>query len=329
MRGLGAGWSERLLRAAESRLPALTRLKSAEALPITLDRRRIYVLPTRFGIAFGVLLAAMTLGALNYNNNPALILCFLLLSVANTGLLSGYLALRGLRLIEASAIPVHAGQPLQLRLRFDGVEARARRGLRLRRGDIVEGFSLDARGAADVLLAIPTERRGRLPLGRIEVSMRRPLGMFVAWSWLHPQREALVYPALERDAPPLPEGLGDGTPTRRRGPDETVHSLRDYRGGDPLRSIAWKRSAQQGRTLVREFESPAGQAVTLDWSQLAALPVERRIQRLARWASEAQRQGRRSELRLPGLRLGPDSGPAHLHACLRALALLPHEETAG
>ena len=40
----------RLLAVAERRLPALTRLRRAEPLPIRLDRRRIYVLPTGFGL---------------------------------------------------------------------------------------------------------------------------------------------------------------------------------------------------------------------------------------------------------------------------------------
>jgi hypothetical protein len=36
------------------------------------------VLPTRFGLFVATLLAAMLLGALNYNNNPALLLALLL-----------------------------------------------------------------------------------------------------------------------------------------------------------------------------------------------------------------------------------------------------------
>ena len=63
---------------AERRLPALTRLKQAEALPILLHRHRIYVLPTRFGLMFSAVLLVMLLGALNYNNNPALLLTCLL-----------------------------------------------------------------------------------------------------------------------------------------------------------------------------------------------------------------------------------------------------------
>ena len=63
----------RALAYAEQRLPALTRLRRSESLPIRLDRRRIYVLPTGFGVSFGLLLFVMLIGALNYANNPALL----------------------------------------------------------------------------------------------------------------------------------------------------------------------------------------------------------------------------------------------------------------
>ena len=42
-----------------------------DPLPMTIDRRRVYVLPTRFGLFYGVMVGVMFLGALNYNNNPA------------------------------------------------------------------------------------------------------------------------------------------------------------------------------------------------------------------------------------------------------------------
>jgi uncharacterized protein (DUF58 family) len=311
-----------VLAFAEHRLPALTRLRDPEPLPIRITRHRIYVLPTRFGIFFAFLLGAMTLGSLNYDNNPALILCFLLVSVGLTALLYAYLSLRGLRLLEVTAEPVHAGQPLTLKLRFDAVESRHRRGIELSRFEQRTAFDLDPGRYGDVTLDVPTERRGWLPVGRIKLAVRQPLGTTVAWSWLHPEHRVLVYPALESHPPPLPGDGGQGTPQRRRGPDEQLHDLRDFRTGDPMRMMAWKRSAQLGRLTVREVESPRGRDAVLDWDTLRTLPPEARIRRLARWVVDAERAGLCSELRLPGERIGPASGPAHVHACLRSLAVL-------
>ena len=317
-----ARWRDKALQFAERKLPALTRLKQPEALPIGLDRRRIYVLPTRYGLFFATLLGAMTLGALNYNNNPALMLCFLLGSAAHTSLLRAYLNLRGLRLLQVGADAVHAGDTQTLRFLFDASEARVRRDVALSQGGVMGVFGLES-GRSECRLTRPTTRRGLHPIGRVEVSTTHPLGLFVAWSWLHPQANALVYPALEANAPPLP-GRGDrGQPRRRRNADEEPHSLRDYRSGDPLRLVAWKRSAQSGRLMVREYESPAGADVKLDWAELGALEPEARIRRLARWVVEAEREGLRSTLILPLQRLGPSNGQAHVHACLRELAILP------
>jgi uncharacterized protein (DUF58 family) len=99
--------------------------------------------------------------------------------------------------------------------------------------------------------------------------------------------------------------------------------LRAYRRGDARRAIAWKPSARHGTLLVREYEQPLGADLVLDWHALHALAWEDRIQRLARWVDQAEREGRRWTLRLPTQALGPARGADHRHACLRALALLP------
>ena len=75
---------------------------------------------------------------------------------------------------------------------------------------------------------------------------------------------------------------------------------------------------------MREYEQPLGSDVVLDWQGLSALDREARIRRLARWVDDAEREGRRYLLLLPGQPpIGPGSGHPHRHACLRALALLP------
>ena len=59
---------------ARARFDAWAKRRMPDALPARFDRRRIYVLPTKFGLFFAALLATMGVGALNYNNNPALLL---------------------------------------------------------------------------------------------------------------------------------------------------------------------------------------------------------------------------------------------------------------
>jgi uncharacterized protein (DUF58 family) len=310
-------WSDRL-----SRLP-LVRPKAAEALPIVVDRRRVYILPTGFGLFLAGMLGTMLLGGLNYNNNPALLLAFIMIAVAHNSLVHAHLTLSGLRLTALHAEPVHAGRPLQLRLAFEASGNLAREGLELRAGDEEAFFQLAPGERGEVRMMLPTQRRGWLVLDRLRLSTVRPFGLARAWSWLLPDTRLLVYPTPEADAVPLPDPGGDGPSSRTRAHGEQPHHLREYRTGDALRQIAWKASARIDRLMVREYEASAQREIELDWFSLGALPYEARIRRLTRWVLEAERLGGRWRLRLPTQAIGPGRGPEHRHACLRALALMP------
>jgi uncharacterized protein (DUF58 family) len=310
-----ARWRDRLL--------AWMRPRQIEPLPVRLDRRRIYVLPTGFGLFFGMLLLAMVAGALNYNNNPAFLLALLLAGASLTGLLLAHLQLSGLELVAVGAEPVPAGHPLALRLHVRAEAGHERRGLRIDGGSATAVLSLDA-GAGEAVVVLPTRERGWLPPPRLKVSSTRPLGLVRAWSWVWPDARVLVYPAPEVGGPPLPEGAGSATRARLHPAGDDVHHLRSYRRGDARRAIAWKPSARRDSLLVREYEQPLGADVDLDWQLLEGLGHEDRIRRLARWVDEAERENRRYRLQLHGQApIGPDRGSAHRHACLRALALLP------
>ena len=314
---------KRWLAALRDRLALLARPRTAEALPAVLHRRRIYILPTRFGLFIGALLATMLLGALNYNNNPALLLGFLLAAAAQLSLHATHLMLSGVRLLGLSGAPVHAGDNAILRLHLDALRARARAGLVLECGGARNVFSLADTEPLDIELALPTTQRGWLQPGRIKLSTIQPLGMARAWAWFWPQTQLLVYPRPETKSPPLPTHDGASLHTRVRSQGDEPHHLRDYRIGDPPRQVAWKPSARVGKLLVREYEAQSDRELRLEWHALAALPYEVRISRLARWVIEADRIGARFALVLPLLTLGPAQGHAHRHACLQALALLP------
>lgn len=305
----------RFLRWARPRQP--------EALPVMLDRHRVYVLPTRFGLFFALLLLAMGLGALNYNNNPALLLALLLAGAANASLVAAHLQLSGLQLSAIGAEPVAAGMPLELRVHARAPRGRERRGLRVETGGVAATLSL-ADGEGQATLLLPTTQRGWFDPERLRLSTTRPLGLALAWAYAWPDTPLLVYPAPETHGPPLPQGSGAAAASRLNPAGDDVHHLRAYRRGDPRRAIAWKPSARRDTLLVREYEQPQGSDVMLDWNALPALDAEARIRRLARWVDEAERESRRYRLVLPGQAvLGPASGNPHRHACLRALALLP------
>lgn len=311
---------------AGARIRALVRPRSTEHLPVLLHRRRVYVLPTRFGLFYGGLLVAMLLGALNYNNNPALLLGLLLAGAGLASLVAAQLQLTGLAVVGLEAEPVPAGTDLVLRVHARATDGRERRGLRVSPEDEPQRSALLEldQGEGEARLGVPTLRRGWQPAPRLKLSTTRPLGLARAWGLAWPADPLLVYPCPEPEGPPLPTGSGDPAQQRLHSSGDDVHHLRNYRSGDSRRTIAWKASARRDTLLVREYEQPLGADVVLAWEATGPMPREARISRMARWVDEAERDGRRYRLELPGqAAIGPDSGPHHRHACLRALALLP------
>ena len=313
---------EALLRRAERRLPALTRYRMPEALPIALHGRRVYILPTGFGVFFGVTLVTLLLGALNFNNNSAMLLTFLLAGAVFMSLSRTVANLARLELTTLRGMPVHAGQPASLVLRFGVRDGRAHLTCRIAGGPVEREFDLPADGG-EIELALPTVRRGWLAVGRLTLSTEYPFGMFRAWSVLNPDQSLLVYPAPEPGAPPLPRGESrDGHARPTPGGDDW-QGLREFRTGDARRLVAWKASARHDRLLVKEFASPVADELLLDFERLGSLPNEQRIARLTRWVLDAARLQTPFTLVVPGQRIGDGYDAHHVERCLRELALLP------
>ena len=312
---------QRLQRRAERRLPSLTRYRQPESLPIELHRRRIYIVPSGFGLGFSALLMVMLVGALNYANNAALLLTCLLGAAACASMLVAFRSLDGLRLSHIQAGHAVAGQAIELTLTFDS--SRLRQAIRLDLADQGTVFMLDGHGAAQVKLSLATEMRGWQPLPRLRLWSSWPLGMFRAWSWLHPEQAVLVWPRAEAVGPPPRAPADDARHMRLHRGDELA-ALRDYRVGDPQRHIAWKASARHDSLMVKDFEQPQSQPQwQLDWRQLGGMDNESRISRLARWVNEAQTQRDNYSLWLPGNDIASGNGPLHYARCMNALAQLP------
>ncbi|WP_426287647.1 DUF58 domain-containing protein [Luteibacter sp. E-22] len=314
--------AQRLVAWAERRLPSLTRLRQRESLPIQLHRRRIYIVPTGFGVGFSVLLGVMLVGSLNYANNAALMLTCLLGAATAGSMLVAFRVLNGLTIGGLRAGTARAGEPIRVSLDI-GASQRERMAVRLDIQGREHVFIVPAGAATTVEFDLPTEFRGWLALPRMRLHSRWPLGMFRVWSWLNPDRAVLIYPRPEALGPKPFEPRGDADRGRPR-PGDELAALREYRPGDPRRQIAWKLSARHHGLLVKDLEQPAPQEDwRLDWDGMHGLDDESRIARLARWIDEARETGRRWSLKLPDGYFDVALGDEHYHRCMTALALRP------
>jgi len=296
--------------------------RTVETGTVLLNQRRIYILPTRRGMGFGLILIVMLLGNINYNLSLGYVLTFLL---ATTGGMSMLHTFRNMAQIEVHAghiAQVFAGDLAQFVYHFNNPGRLPRYQIHLQDD---EGhhtvFDLAAQQGTPVQLAIPASRRGWLDSGRLTLYTEYPLGLFRAWSYIHFDVRCLVYP---RPAPPqaLPDiSAQNGSGTIMGAGDEEYAGLRNYVAGDALPRIAWKTLAREQALQIKIFAAPLGQELWLDWSQLNDIASERKLELLTRWVLDAEAQGLAYGLRLPGVELLPQHSPAHRAECLRALAL--------
>jgi uncharacterized protein (DUF58 family) len=289
---------------------------------VELHQRRVYILPTRSGLVFGLVFFTMLLGALNYSNNMGFALAFVLTAVAVVSIHHCQRNLAGLRLSVSGCTPVFAGEPMECTLHVTNTGGVPR--WQIAAGPASErtpAVDLPPGGSAALTLRMATDRRGRLRCPEIRVSTRHPLGLFESWALVYPERELLVYPRPASSAsvrlPPAGadfENAGESV----RGTDEFV-GLRPPLAGESLSRIAWKAWARTGQLLAKDYRSGAGSA-WLDWNAIPAADPEERLSLLTRLVIDAEAAGQFFGLRLPGIELQPMAGPDHYHRCLAVLA---------
>lgn len=305
---------------------------------VLLDRKRVYILPTRAGLVFGAAMVVLLVGSINYQLQLGFLLTFLVTSMALVGMYHTHRNLARITLRGQRSDNVFAGDVASFEVQVSNPTPEARYALhfafalrlkrkadRKRPSHELPGCWVDApaRGTALARLGLPTRRRGRLGCPRLRVETRFPFGLWQAWSYYAPPLALVVYPAPEADAPPLPVAGGagrEGAGLAASGDD--FAGVRPYQAGDPQKMIAWRLAARSDELSVKLFESPSGSELALDYAELpAALDVEARLSRLSRWVLMAEAAQLRYALRLPGSEIELGSGPDHRERCLTALAL--------
>jgi len=294
-----------------------------DSLPLTLSRRRLYILPTRVGVGFGVLLALMLVAGLNYANSLALFLTFLLVGFTLVAMHQCHRNLLGAQLLAASAEPTFAERNGTLTLLFENPSSAPRFRIAAGVGDeALSAADIPAHGRGRIELSIAAPRRGIVYIDRLQLRTTHPFGLFRTWTWVHAPIEMLVYPR-PLGSLPMPGFWGNkvgATPVANTGSDEWL-GLRPFRDGDSPRQVDWKAYAREAPLLVKEYASAGGELRVFDFASLDMLPLEARLEQLARWVVHAEAGGEQYGLRLPNRMIAPDRGPEHRHRCLAELAL--------
>ena len=316
--------NRRWLRWLDRRLPA--------APSVTLNHRKLFVLPTAAGMGFLLLIFLLWLLGTNYENNLVLALVFLLVGLIVILPVHTFANLSGLKLCFREVDPVFAGDFGTAKIALQKTGKRLHERVRLN-WPPEEGVLVDVteNESVDVRLDLPLVRRGRVRAPRIRVESRFPLGLFKCWSWVDLSVEFLVYPQPKSPGP-LPWGASVGEGDQEKSysvSGDDFAGLKNYRAGDSLRHVAWKQFAGGRDLYSKEYASGSDARLWLDWDLLAGRELETRLSNLCAWVLEAERAQVAYGLRLPGQVVEPSLGAAHRQKVLSLLALFPVQGVVG
>jgi len=289
---------------------------------VTLNQGNVFILPTREGVYFTILIMCMILAGINYQNSLVFALAFLLFSMLMVSILHTYRNLSGITVQGAGSKPTFAGDDVEFDVNITRAGERTYEALQLGwRKEDVSGADLLEDKQCLLKIFLPTTQRGVLNPGRLLIQTRYPVGLFRAWSRVDLDITAIVYPRPIA-AGPLPGALsssGEGDALQRDGVDD-FYGFRQYQSGDSLSHVAWKNYARSDELLLKEFATQVDRRVWVDWDYLSGDATEVRLSKLCYWIVKLSVSRDEYGLRLPGTEIEPSRGIEHRNNLLLTLA---------
>ena len=297
---------------------------------IRLHNRRLYILPTRFGYLFAVMLLFLFLAAINYQNSMAFVLTFMLVSLGIISLWHTHKNLLGVTVKLQIPRPVFCGESCELEFEVSHPNTANRYAIGIQYANLPPVYlKLDAAASSNVKLKLPTHRRGLFKPGGITIFTRYPTGLFHAWGWLRFDLPLLIYPKPMQEVS-LQQSMVeqyDGQTSTSTIEGDDFAGLREHRVGESLRHISWKAYAQGKGLLTKTFQGNARPSLWIDWEMIKQGSLEDKLSFMAALVLSAESEEQKYGLRLPGTTIEQDYGSAHKHNCLQTLAVFQQPDS--
>ncbi|PRC92542.1 DUF58 domain-containing protein [Solimicrobium silvestre] len=301
---------------------------AASSKELILDRQRVYILPSKAGLIYGLMLLSIFITAINYGLNLGYALDFILISCAWLGILLTFRNLAGLGLDASGSPAVFSGELAHFSVHLNNHSKRARYAIAI-------GFDKSSMQMVDIpehsshsmTLATQTTQRGWMPCPRIRLQTSFPFGLLNAWSYWKTTQKILVYPAPELNPPPLPYAAMSASGHELTAGQDEFSGVRNYQVGDSLKQLAWRQMARQSAggnevLLSKHFEGGLKKICVLDFDDLPLqFGAEQKLSRLCAWLLKAEQEQVSYAFKLGAEQFALNSGEDHQRCCLTALAL--------
>jgi len=310
-----------ILRLVNKRQPAACQ-------EITINRRQLYILPTRSGMTYLIVLLLTLTGSINYENSLGFMLSFLLGSMGFLSMIYTHQNINQLNIKAGRAEPVFAGQTIKFPIYLSSKNNKISPNIKLLSGSektttahIINGLETNCK------LQLNAPHRGYVSIGRIKLFSEFPMGLFHAWSWLKLDSQCLVYPAPDthHHALQFENNQGQGfNNSHQQGVDDFA-GIRQYQDGDLPNHMAWKAIAKTGSLQTKIFTNDCAKKIWINWSHTnETLDIEHRLSILCRMVLDAHDKNIIYGLQIPETTIPPSSGLQHKQNCLKSLALFGH-----
>jgi uncharacterized protein (DUF58 family) len=295
---------------------------------VELSQRSIFIIPSKVGLMFSLLLLLLMVTAINYQNSLIFALTFWLFSIAMSAMIFSFRNLSGLIIKTSHPVFGFVGDHIEIPILLKS-NKREHQGLKIfwpqakdEKPDVREVL-INANQEKEITIAFQLHARGHLITPRLSLKSNYPFGLYKCWTWLSLKTPGIVFP--NPIFTPFIAGEGDGSDmpsdvSLSIGNDEFM-GFRNYQIGDSLKHVAWKYLAKGKGLLSKEYDSQQLSMQWLDWYSLQNMSLENRLSHLCGWVLQAEQEGRAYGLRLPTGLIQPNHGDQHRTNCLTQLAL--------
>jgi uncharacterized protein (DUF58 family) len=293
----------------------------------TLSNNKIYILPTKAGLFFALILFLMLITAINFSNSLIYLLTFFLASLAISSMFFTQKSLLGLSFQAGVASPVYCQQISQVPLNIS--YAPNYQSLPSCLTIKLENFTLTIDSLEQqeaIMLPIKTLKRGYVKIPLITISSIFPFGLFNAWSNIKLSNQSVVYPLpiISDDFVKLAQkSVHSGKQNSSNKGMEDFIGLDKYVAGQSLKQVHWKAYAKQQGMYIKKFSGGSlSDRYWFDFEMFEPFStLEQRLSYLTYFILQADKNGDSYGLKIPKHTIAINNGSIHKHQCLKAMAL--------
>lgn len=292
-----------------------------------ISRRQLFILPTRTGWYYALVLIALFVVAVKFNNQLTFMMLFIFTSI---GILTMHLThnnVLGLDLQGNQPKPVFVGEKALFPVIVNNSSSHPRRSVWLRAGDFSQVFDLAAQSEITIFITVPAQNRGNLECPELALTSHYPFGLLFCWCKRYQlPHKGIAYPQPLNNQPLL-FGASNSSKsnTSRAIMSEEIgefNGLRPYREGDRLRDIHWGSLAKTKKLATLQHQTQRSKSLLFSWHNLpSTMHNEDRLQQLSHWVCKANQDQVHYQLELPNYTKKYNKGADHYRACMKALAL--------